>query len=192
MLGRWNWPSEVKRNLNFESCSVTSNDLKPRIIDSWWTQCLSEPHQNEEWKRLKILITFYDTLTQTYPFYPIVLYLDMEGNSFMAFAHSLPLSAATEQPIGLVQTTVLVINTKIRRVEGHLLDPIYGFLYQWQNVWQQNFKGEEFILGPGFRVHNLAPSILSLWWGKESWKAGKERGEGLTSSLTGSRESEKH
>lgn len=90
----------------------------------------ADTRMTQEWKRLKILITFYDTLTQTYPFHPIFLYLDMEGNSFMAFAHSLPLSAATERPIGLVQTTVLVINTKIRRVEGHLLDPIYGFLYQ--------------------------------------------------------------
>lgn len=72
---------------------------------------------------MKIFIPFYDSLTQTYISLLIFLYLSMA--TFMAFLiHSL------SQPIGVVQTIVLVTDIKIRKVGGHSLDTANGFLYQ--------------------------------------------------------------
>ena len=50
------------------------------------------------------------------------------GNLILGSMHSLAQSATTKWPIGRIQTTVLVVDTKITKVEGNSLDIIYGFL----------------------------------------------------------------
>jgi hypothetical protein len=49
------------------------------------------------------------------------------GNLILGSMHSLAQSE-TKWPIGRVQTTVLVVDTKTTKVEGNSLDTIYGFL----------------------------------------------------------------